>query len=177
MTNSKGDVEIIHGMTHAEYIDNIKYDKTLRFEFSALFSNEQIFLKGSGKIIFSICVFAYMIAPLLLVPIFAYKYSNWYLLFGIAFCYLSTFLEMRKIIKFIYAYCIFYLAWYWYDYGFHLDDYGNFFGLCIFWGSSFYYIATIIEDEFAKGEIVKNEELFNKLSEDKIIFFGRKASS
>jgi hypothetical protein len=177
MTDNKKDIEIIHGMTHAEYMEIIKYDKTLRFEFSPLFSNEQIFLKGFGKVIFNISVLAYMIAPLILVPLVAYKYSNWYLLFGIAFCYLSTFLEMRKIIKWIYAYCIFYLGWYWHDYGFHLDDYGNFFGLCVFWGSSFYYIATIIEDEFAKGEIVKNEELFNKLSEDKIIFFGRKASS
>ena len=174
MTDNKKDIEIIHGLTHAEYMENVQHDKTLRFEFSPLFSNEQSFLKGFGKIIFSISTFSYMIAPLILVPIFAYKYSNWYYLFGITFCYLSTFLEMRKTIKFIYAYCIFYLAWYWHDCGFHLDDYANFFGLCIFWGSSFYYIATIIEDDFAKQEILKNAELFNKLSEEKIIFFGRK---
>lgn len=168
----KDKFEILYGLTYDEYIEMKSNDESLRFEFSALFSNESMFLKGWPKTFFNLSVMSYMVVPIIAVSIISYKFGNWYLLFGALLSYLSTFLEI-KIRKNIYAYCIFCSIFYLREYGFHLDDYGCLFGLCIFWGSIFYYIAISIEDGFAKDSIIDNPQLFNDLSKKKIIVFGK----
>ena len=154
MINNKDNIEIKYGMTHEEFIENIKYDKTLYFELSPSFSTHELLAKGFGKIIVIIGTLAYFIVPLVLIPLVAYHFTNWYLLFGIALSYLSTMIEGRKIIKWIYAYCLIYFSWYWYDFGFHLNEYANLFGLCVFWGSLSYYIISDIEKGCVKKEIL-----------------------
>jgi len=171
MNKNKKDIKIEYGMSHSEFIENIKYDKTLYFELSPSFSNHKIISKGFGKIIAIIGTFTYLIIPLIFVPIVAYMYSNWYLLFGILFSYLSTMLEGGKIIKWIYAYCLIFFSWYWYDFGFHLNEYANLFVLCVLWGSLTYYILSLIEEDFVKKEIYNDSVLFNTLSNNRSILF------
>ena len=174
MANSpKDNIEVIHGLTHEEFTEQIKYDKSLQFQFSPFFNDERKFLKGTGKFIFYLCLLAYMIGPLILIPFIAYKFDNWYLLFGILFSYFSTFLATKKK-QWQWAAPILFMVWYWYKNGFHINDYVNFFWLCLLWGGFFYSCAVGYEDQYAKIGVLNNPSLFNKLSEERIIIFLKK---
>ena len=173
MAQSKTNIESIRGMTYEEYVEGKKSDKTLQFQFDPIFTNEKVFLKGFGKVLFYACLMGYMIAPIIIVPLISYKYDNWYLLFGILFSYFSTFLAMRKQ-QWQWAAPLLFMFWYWYKNGFHIDDYENFFWLCLLWGGWTYSLAIGYEDEFAKIEVLKNPELFNKLSKNGTIYFLHK---
>lgn len=175
-TQTKTNIESIRGMSYDEFIEGKKTDNTLQFQFDPFFSNERIFLKGFGKGLFYTCLFGYMIAPIILVPLIAYKYDDWYLLFGIAFSYFSTFLALRKQ-QWQWAAPLLFMFWYWYKNGFHIDDYVNFFWLCLLWGGWMYSLAVGYEEEFAKVSILKDPDLFNKLSQQGTIFFMRKTDN
>jgi len=171
---NKSNIEVIRGMTHEEFLESKKSDKTLQFHFDNLiFSDERKFLKGAGKVIFYLFLFGYMLGPVIITPFIAYSYDNWYLLFGILFSYFSTFLALKNK-KTLWVLALIYLVWYWVDYGFHLNDYPTFFGLSFIWGSLIYQFAINTEDEYAKVEILKNSELFNSLSQKGIIYFMKK---
>lgn len=172
-TQLKTNIESIRGMSYHEFIEGKKTDSSLQFQFDPLFTNERIYLKGFGKFLFYFCLFGYMIAPVILVPLVSYKYDNWYLLFGIAFSYFSTYLAIRKK-QWQWAAPTLFMCWYWYKTGFHFDDYINFFWLCLLWGGWMYSLAVGYEEEFAKVAILKDPDLFNKLSQSGIIFFMRK---
>ena len=172
MVTDKG-IETIKGMSFNEFIESKKTDNTLQFQFDPLFNDERLFLKGFGKVLFNTCLFCYMIAPIILVPTIAYKFDDWYLLFGILFSYFSTYLAIRKK-SWQWAAPLLFMLWYWYSNGFHLNDYINFYWLCLFWGGFTYSLAIGYEDEFAKSTILKDPDLFNKLSQNGTIFFMRK---
>jgi hypothetical protein len=172
-TQPKTNIESFRGMKYLDYIEQKKLDTTLQFQFDPFFSNERVFLKGFGKILFYICVWGYMIMPLILIPIFAYEYDNWYLLFGLAFSYFSTFLALKKK-SWLWAAPLIPMIIFWIKTGFHMSNYFTFFYICAVWGGWMYSLAIGYEDEFAKIQILKNPELFNDLSEKEVIFFMRK---
>lgn len=175
-TQTKNYIESIRGMSYDEFIKGKKTDNTLQFQFDPSFSNERIFLKGLGESLFYTCLFGYMILPIFLVPLIAYKYDDWYLLFGVAFSYFSTFLALRKQ-QWQWAAPLLFMFWYWYKNGFHIDDYINFFWLSLLWGGWMYSLAVGYEEEFAKVSILKDPDLFNKLSQQGTIFFMRKTDN
>ena len=166
-------IETIRGMSFNEFIEGKKIDNTLQIQFDPLFNNERLFLKGFGKVLFYTFLFSYMIAPIILVPIIAFNFDDWYLLLGIMFSYFSTYLAIRKK-SWQWAAPLLYMLWYWYSNGFHLNDYINFYWLCLFWGGLTYSLAIGYEDEFAKSAILSDPNLFNKLSQNGTIFFMRK---
>lgn len=175
-TQTNSNIESIRGMSYSEFVECKKTDKTLQFQFDPFFNNARIYLKGFGKGLFYSCLFGYMIGPMILVPLIAYKYGNWYLLFGIAFSYFSTFLALRKH-QWQWAAPLLLMFFYWYKNGFHLDDYVNFFWLCLLWGGLMYSLAVGYEEELAKVSIFQNPQLFDKLSQDGTIFFMRKTDN
>ena len=167
-------VEIINDMTFKEFKESSKNDETLQIQFSPLFSDERKFIKGKAKLIFHLFLFSYMYLPVILIPFFSYYYSNWYLLFGLLFSSISIYFALRKNMA-PWAAPLIFMIWYWYQFGFHLNYYINFFWLCTFWGGFFCRFTISIEEVYAKIEILNDEELFNRLSEEKIIFAMRKA--
>jgi hypothetical protein len=166
-------VEIINDMTFKEFKESSMHDETLQIQFLPLFDNKKTFIEGTSKIIFNTFSFFTYTVPLILIPVAAYHYDNWYLLFGILFSSVSIHLgSQKKQWQWIFPSLL--LATYWYHYGFHLREYLTFFWLCLFWGGTFGYFTSGIEDEYSKINILKDEELFNKLSAEKIIYVMRK---
>src|SRR5665647_1770952 len=168
-------IDIIKGMTYQEYIKGVQWDKTLQFHFDTSFTAERKFLKGFGKVAFYLFKLGYMYGSLILIPIIAYKYHNWYLLFGILFSYWGTYIAFSKKNGILIVPIIF-LCWFWFSHGFHLDNYGIFFCLSFIFGHMFCGIAIQTETEYAKIEIMKDPLLFNKLSKEGIIYFLKKNS-
>jgi CheY-like chemotaxis protein len=175
VATTKSNIEILYGLTHEEFIKNVNEDKTLQFQFDPFFNDERKLLKGTGKVFFNLCLIAYIIGPLILIPLTAYKFENWYLLVGILFSYFSTFLATKKK-QWQWAAPLLFMFWYWYKNGFHINDYVNFFWLCLLWGGFFYSCAVGYEDQYAKIEVLKDADLFNKLSKQRIIYFMKKIS-
>lgn len=168
------EIEVLHGITYEDYIEGTKHDGTLQFHFNDLvFTQHRKILKGTPKFICNFFIYAYQIFPLILVAFIAYKYNNWYLLFGILISYFSTFLTSRNI-KALWMAPFLFFIWYWYKHGFHLKDYLTFFYLCDVWGGFFYMMATGCEKEYAKNEVLNNPELFNSFSRNGTIYFLRK---
>lgn len=115
-----------------------------------------------------------MIAPIILIPFIAYIYNDWYLLFGILFSYVSTFLATKKH-NWQWAAPLLFMFYYWFKFGFHIGDHVNFFWLCLLWGNWMYLLAVGYEEEFAKIAILKDPDLFNKLSQQGTIYFLSKS--
>ncbi len=166
-------IDIIKGMTFQEYTREIQYNKTLQFHFDTSFTAERKFLKGFGKTAFYFFMLGYMYAPIILIPVFAYTYSNWNLLFGILFSYWGTYIAFSKK-NGVLIVPIILLVWFWISHGFHFNDYGIFFCLSFIWGHIFCGIAIQTETEYAKIEIMKDPLLFNKLSREESIYFLKK---
>ncbi|MDP4282847.1 MAG: hypothetical protein Q8891_00355 [Bacteroidota bacterium] len=162
-------------MTYEEFTKGVQYDKTLQFHFDVSFTDERKFLKGFGKIAFYFFMLGYMYGPLILIPITAYEYHNWYLLFGILFSYWGTYIAFSRK-RGVLIIPIILLCWFWFKYGFHLDDYGILFCLSFIAGHIFCGIAIQTETEYAKIEIMKDPLFFNKLSKEGIIYFLKKNS-
>jgi tetratricopeptide (TPR) repeat protein len=172
---NNSNIDVIKGLTYQEYTNGAQYDKTLQFHFDTSFTAERKFLKGFGKTAFYFFMFGYMYGPLILIPIIAYKDHNWYLLFGILFSYWGTYIAFSKK-NGILIIPIILLCWFWFNHGFHLNDYGIFFCLSFIFGHIFCGIAIQTETEFAKLEIMKDPSLFDKLSKEEIIYFLKKNS-
>lgn len=147
----------------------------MQIQFSPSFNDERLFLKGKSKVIFYLFVFTYMYVPIILIPFFSYYFSNLYLLFGLFFSSISIYFGLRKNI-FPWATPFIFMIWYWYQFGFHLNYYINFFWLCTFWGGFFSRFAIDLENEYAKIEILNDEDLFNRLMEERIIYSVRKVN-
>ena len=172
----KTNIDSIYGMAFQEYIQAKKSDTTLQFQFEPFFTNQRLFLKGFGKFLFYTFLIGYMISPIFIVPLISYHFDNSYLLFGLIFSYLSTYLAIRKK-QWQWAAPLLFIFWYWYKNGFIVEDYITFFWLCLIWGGWMYSISVRCEEEFAKITIQNDSNLFDKLSQKGIILCMRKTEN
>lgn len=101
------------------------------------------------------CVFVYFIAPLIVVPYIAYKQDNWYILFGIAFCYIGVYAgkAMPSVFYLILCLCI----GFWFKAGFDIHQYITLFFFCMLGGFFF----STLADEYEKL-VTKQDGKFTK---------------
>lgn len=105
------------------------------------------------KFMFKLFAFLYMFAPLLIVSYFAYYNKNWFLLFGILFCYLGSFLAASKS-KIIYLVTLFCIG-FWFKTGFDFYQYVTFFFFCLLWGYIIYRIAEEYDQQSKRGTLLR----------------------
>jgi hypothetical protein len=96
---------------------------------------------------FKLFAFLYMFAPLIVVPFIAYKFDNWYILFGILFSYLGATLAANKP-KWFYPLPLFCIG-FWVAKGFNIHQYVTLFFFFALGGFIFYQIA----DEYDKSRM------------------------
>ena len=96
------------------------------------------------KVLFNIFVMLYMVGPLVVIPILAYRADNYYLLFGIAFSYFASFTTVSGILKgFIPLFLLLCLG-FWLSQGFSIYQYVTFFFFCSLSG----YVLAAIADAY-----------------------------
>jgi hypothetical protein len=130
---------------------------------------------GTMKGWFKFLTFFYIIIPLILVPYIANKSGSGYYLFGIGFYYIGVILvaiKQRIILMIPLIFC----CWYWYTYGFSINNYVFFFLSCILGGTFLYQLTkgaerfahrTLPESKEALAYDMKIEEMNEKLQEFK----------
>ncbi len=152
------------GVTHKDFVVGLNSGK---MGFKVMFGEPSKLLYGSRKAMFNIYVILYMVAPVIIIPILAYKANDWWLLFGIAFNYLFTHFATWANNKYsgkwksnmIYYFLVFCIA-YWIKTGFSFYDYVTFFFFCSLWGTFFFKVADKAQFDYALQLLKENPKLF-----------------
>lgn len=98
--------------------------------------NEDLAASARFKNISNVIATVFLALTLILIPVFAYMFANYWLLFGIAFSILGYFLKDLKPEKIFFAITIA-IAIYWYNAGFRFSDPYTFFWFSFLFGSIF----------------------------------------
>lgn len=102
------------------------------------------------RIMFNLFAFLYMVAPLIVVPYWAYSNSNGYLLFGILFSWFASFTTFKpKLKKFIIIFTMLCIG-FWLKSGFSIHQYITFFFFCSLGGYLFAQIAEEYNQQLNK---------------------------
>jgi hypothetical protein len=156
------------GITHDEFVTGVQ-NKTIGFK--VMQGEPHRLIKGFGKLFFNFLVMLYTIAPLFIIPLWAYHEQNWWLLIGIIVCLISTQLEQLKP---YFAGSFFFCATigFWFLKGIH--NYFTFFSLCAFWSCMFFRLAEDTQKSHAIKTLVENPELFEEAVVQNRIMIVRK---
>ena len=165
-------IDVTADITHDEFVIGAK-NKTIGFK---VMQGEPITLvRGGGKTAFNFLVSLYLIAPLLIIPVWAYHERNWWLLIGIVVAsFISqqlTQLTREKIGPFF----LLATAGFWFCKGIH--NYYTFFSLCALWGYVFFVWAEDFQNTLAMQALIENPELFRSAIEEKRILIIRQRNS
>ena len=107
---------------------------------------------------FNLLAVLYQIGPLLLIPLWAYHESNWWLLIGIGVSWVASFsAASRSKLFFLFA-CL--CIGLWIHSGFSIYQYITFYFFCALWGYMFFQMAEVAEQEYATC-LIENPELFD----------------
>lgn len=110
------------------------------------------------KFMFNLFAMLYMVAPLIIVPYWAYSNDNWYLLFGILFSWFASFTSVsRKLKSFIFLFTMLCIGS-WLRSGFSIHQYITFFFFCSLGGYLFAQIAEEYDQESKRGTMENDSE-------------------
>ena len=165
-------VDVTDSITHAEFVTGVQ-NQTVGF--IVMCGQPITLVKGGRKVIFNTLVMLYLIAPLILIPLWAYHERNWWLLLGIIVaCLIAPQLAQRKGYfiggVFLAASFVF-----WISKGVH--NYYTFFSLCALWSYMFFQMAESVQMDYAMQSLVESPELFTKAIAEKRIRVERQRDS
>ena len=110
------------------------------------------------KALFGVYVMLYLVAPIVIIPIWAYHEGNWWLLFGIIVaCVIAPQLAQRKGHLFG-GLLLLTSALFWYLMGIH--SYYTFYSVCALWSYMFFQIADNSQAAFAMRSLVESPDIF-----------------
>ena len=99
--------------------------------------------RGARWAIFTILAMLYQVAPLLIIPLWAYHVGNWWLLAGIA----ASFVGSAEAGQYSRATLLFgcYCIGFWIHYGFSIYHYTTFYFFCASWGYMLWNLAESVK--------------------------------
>ncbi len=152
--------EANQNVTHADFVAGVR-DGSMGF--TCVSGEPSQLTKGARRIIFSLLVLLYTVAPFICVPLWAWHERNWWLLLGIAVSAVGSRIAARLIYNqgkqySIGAFLLIAFIASWLCFGIH--SYYTFFALCELWGAMFFMIADNAEKEYAMQSLLENPELF-----------------
>lgn len=165
--------EANEGISHEEFVDGVLSGKT---GFRCMTGEPyQLILGRNRAIIFSFLVLLYWRAPFILVPLWAWREHNWWLLVGIILSLAGSKLaarliyrpQMQKALAGILLAGVLLAVLF---AGLHLYA---FFILCVLWGLMFFMIADNAENKYAMQSLIESEDLFNRAVDHKTIMIFR----
>lgn len=148
------------GITHADFVAGVQ-NHTMGFK--CIFGQPYQFIRGARRTIFSILVLLYMIAPAILVSLWAWHEHSWWILVGIAVSAVGTRIASRLIYNqnrqhSIGALLLIASVVSWFFFGIH--SYYTFFTLCALWGLMLFMMADNTEREYAMQSLIEHPEIF-----------------
>jgi hypothetical protein len=162
-------VDVTDSTTHEEFVIGVQ-NKTIGFR---VLRGEPITLvRGPRKIIFNCLVLLYVVAPSIIIPLWAYHEKNWWLLAGVVIASLiSPQLAQRKGHSIGGLFLLVCLT-FWFSKGIH--NYYTFFSLCALWGYMFFQMTESAQTDYAMQSLIEDPNLFNKAIAEKRIMVCRR---
>ncbi len=153
-------IEKNKGITHVDFVVGMR-NRVIGF---SCLGQPSHLLTGARKAIFNLLALLYQIGPLVLVPLWAYYESNWWLLVGIAVSWVATARTARSASvvlkgKTVGGFLGFLCLVLWISLGIH--NCFTFFSLCAVWGCLLFQMAEAAEQEYATQCLLENPELFD----------------
>src|SRR5438128_10927388 len=140
-------------ITHADFAVGMQNGKV-----GCLLAEPYQLLKGARWVIFNFLAMLYMVAPLVIIPLWAYHVGNWWLLVGIPVSYAAS-RSAGKTSRGIFAfgcYCI----GFWIRNGFSIYHYTTFYFCCALWGYMLWQLADTVRESCARQSLIKSPKLF-----------------
>jgi hypothetical protein len=131
-------------ITHAEFAAGAQNGK---IGFKCMVGEPQQLITGARKAIFNFFVLLYTVAPLILVPIWAYHERNAWLLIGILVSYIASYSAAAhsKLIFLFFVLCI----GVWLKAGFNFHQYITVFFFCSLWGYMCFQWSESTQNDYA----------------------------
>lgn len=161
--------EANEGITHAEFAAGAQ-GGTIGFK--CMVGEPQQFIRGARKAIFNLFVLLYIVGPLILIPLWAYRERNAWLLIGIPISYLGSFSAAfnSKLIFLFLMLCI----GVWFKAGFSFHQYITFFFFCALFGYLFFQLAESTQNEYALQSLIERPEIFDRaIAEHRIMILHK----
>ena len=132
-------------VTHADFVAGV-HNRTMGFK--CMMGEPHQLLSGARRPVFNILVLLYWAAPFVLVPLWAWREHNWWLLLGIPVSAIGTFIATSLIYNparqtSIASFILMAFVASWIFEGFH--SYPTFFLLSALWGFVLFMIADNVE--------------------------------
>ena len=156
------------GITHADFVAGVQ-SRTMGFK--CVIGEPSQFIRGPRRTISIFTITLYLIAPLFLIPLLAYREKNWWLLTGIV---IATLIgpQLAQFAKSIGGLLMIGCAALWVTLGFHHTL--TLLSLCLFWGFAFFQIADLCQSEYAMQCLVEDPELFeDAISKNRILIIRK----
>jgi hypothetical protein len=141
-------------ITHTAFADGMR-NGTM----SCFLAEPYQLLKGPRWVMFTFFALLYQVAPVVVVPLWAYHVGTWWLLFGIAFSYLGSALaeQYSRSIFLFGCYCL----GFWIRNGFNSHDYTTFCFLCASSGYMLWHLADTVRTSCARQSLISSPTVFN----------------
>lgn len=117
------------------------------------------------KLLFRFFTIMYIAAPAAVVPFFAYRIGNYYLLLGIAFSYFASFTAISGRLKGFTPLFLLLCIGFWLSQGFSIYQYVTFFFFCSLGGYLLAGIADAYFTEINRGEEIELMETSNEFGD------------
>ena len=165
-------IDVTETTSHTELVSGLR-DGTVGF---ATKGGESIRLvSGGGRVFFTICFLLYLVAPILLIPLWAYHERNWWLLFGIIIASLIAPQLAQLRGSFMGGLLLLASLILLFTKGIH--NYFTFYCLCALWSYFFFQLAEAVQIEHAKRALINNPELFHREVAANGLYIWRKRES
>jgi hypothetical protein len=170
----KSIAEANQNVTHADFVAGVR-GRTMGFK--CMMCEPQHLIRGARRKIFAVLVLLYLIAPAVLISLWALHERDWWLLIGIAASAIGTRVAARLIFdprrrNSIAAYLFIAFCASWFFAGFH--SYYAFFTMCALWGLTAFMIADEAEKTYALQSLVESTDCFDQAIAQKKIMIVRK---
>jgi hypothetical protein len=142
-------------ITHADFVVGMQKGTV-----GCLLGEPYQLLKGARWAIFNLLAVLYTLAPVIIIPLWAYHLGNWWLLAGIVVSYVaSRSAEKASRAVFVLAcYCI----GFWIHNGFSIYHYTTFYFLSALWGYTLYQLADTVRTGCARQSLIESPKLFEE---------------
>jgi len=157
------------GITHPEFAAGVQSGK---IGFKCMMGEPHQFITGARKAIFNLFVLLYMLAPLILIPIWAYHERNAWLLIGIPVSYIASYSAAAHS-KLIFLFLMLCLG-VWFGAGFSFHKYITFFFFCALFGYMCFEWAESTQNDYALQSLIEHPDIFDRAIAEHRIMIVRK---
>jgi len=170
--------EANRNITHSDFVTGYKSQK---LGYKIMTGEPNQLLTGGKKVIFNLLVMAYLVLPIIIIPIICFELGNWWLLFGIIFSELFSHFAAWKGNKTSGRWkgnLIFYFGLLcvgvWFKIGFDIHQYVTFFFFCSLWGYSLFRMTENFQYKFATQTLLGNPVVYDFAIEKNIIMITQR---